>query len=651
MTRPLRALIVEDSERDADLLLRELRRGGFDVTFERVDTAEAMSAALEKQTWDIVFCDYSMPRLDAPTALSLMRGTGLDLPFLIVSGTVGEDAAVEAMKAGAHDYFRKDKLSPRLVPVIERELREASGRAERRRAESALLEKEAQYRQVVESVRAVVWRAEARTFRFTFVSPEAEKILGYPTRMWLDEPSFWRDHIHADDRDWAVAFCRKNTDEGRDHHFEYRMVAADGRAVWFQDLVRVVVGGDEPRELVGIMIDVTERRHLEDQLRQSQKMEAIGQLAGGVAHDFNNLLGVITGYSDLLLREIDPQHRARQRVEEIRKAAERAAALTRQLLAFSRKQVLQPRVLDPNTVVADVDKMLRRLIGEHIQLVTVLSENVGTVKADPGQIEQVIVNLAVNARDAMPGGGKLIIETANVELDEGYVRTHADARSGPHVVLSVSDTGHGMDAVTLSRIFEPFFTTKGADKGTGLGLSTVYGIVKQSGGHVTAYSEPGHGTTFKVYLPRVDEPLEPWLDRTAVGEAASRGTETVLLAEDEESLRLMFREVIAGAGYVVLEAASPEAALAVSESHEGPIHLFVTDIVMPRMGGQELARRVLAIRPDVRVLFVSGYSFEGIGHQGLIEPGTNFLEKPFTADALLRELRRILDTPAKKEGG
>jgi PAS domain S-box-containing protein len=651
VTKPLRALIVEDSERDADLLLQELRRGGFDVTFERVDTAEAMSAALEKQTWDIVFCDYSMPRLDAPSALSLMRGTGLDLPFIIVSGTVGEDAAVEAMKAGAHDYFRKDKLSPRLVPVIERELREASGRAERRRAESALLEKEAQYRQVVESVRAIVWRADARTFRFTFVSPEGEKILGYPIRMWLDEPSFWSDHIHPDDRDWAVAFCRKNTDEGHDHQFEYRMMAAAGHAVWLQDLVRVVIQGDEARELVGIMIDVTERRHLEDQLRQALKMEAVGQLAGGVAHDFNNLLGVITGYGDLLLREIDPQHRARQRVEEIRKAAERAAALTRQLLAFSRKQVLQPKVLDPNTVVADVEKMLRRLIGEHIQLVTLFSESVGTIKADPGQLEQVIVNLAVNARDAMPGGGKLIIETANVELDEGYVRTHADARPGPHVVLSVSDTGHGMDAVTLSRVFEPFFTTKGADKGTGLGLSTVYGIVKQSGGHVTAYSEPGHGTTFKVYLPRVDEPRESRLDRTAVGETASRGTETVLLAEDEESLRVMFREVLEGAGYVVLEAASPEAALAVSESHAGPIHLFVTDVVMPRMGGQELARRVLAIRPDVHVLFVSGYSFEGVGHQGLIEPGTNFLEKPFTADALLRELRRILDTPAKKEGG
>ena len=647
MAKPLRVLFVEDREKDVELLVLELRRGGYDLVQERVDTPEAFGAALERQGWDIILCDYQMPRFDAPAALALVKERKVDLPFIVVSGTVGEETAVEALRAGAHDFMTKDRLS-RLLPAIDRELREAFGRAERRRAESALLEKEAQYRQIVESVRAVVWRADARTFQFTFVSPEAEKILGYPMRMWLEEPSFWSDHIHPDDRAWATALYRRNTEEKRDHQFEYRLVAADGHAVWFQDLVRVIVEGDEVRELVGIMIDVTERRHLEDQLRQSQKLEAVGQLAGGVAHDFNNLLGVITGYSDLALREIDPEHRAHRRVEQIRKAAERAAALTRQLLAFSRKQVLQPRVLALNAVVADVEKMLRRLIGEHIQLVTVLSEDLGTVKADPGQIEQVLVNLAVNARDAMPGGGKLVIETANTDLDEGYVRAHADARPGPHVVLSVSDTGHGMDARTLSRVFEPFFTTKGPDKGTGLGLSTVYGVVKQSGGHVTAYSEPGHGTTFKVYLPRVDEPLEPRPGQAAVGETP-RGTETILLAEDEESLRLMFRELLKGAGYLVLEGASPEAALAASESHAGPIHLFMTDVVMPRIGGQELARRVLVTRPQVRVLYISGYSFEGIGHHGLIDAGANYLEKPFTAEALLRTVRKILDPPVTEK--
>jgi len=648
LARPLRVLFVEDREKDVELLVLELRRGGYDLAQERVDTPEAFGAALERQEWDIILCDYRMPRFDAPAALALAKEKKVDLPFIVVSGTVGEETAVEALRAGAHDFMAKDKLS-RLLPAIDRELREAFGRAERKRAESALLEKEAQYRQIVESVRAAVWRADARTLQFTFVSPEAEKILGYPTRMWLEDPSFWSDHIHPDDRAWATALCRRNTEEKRDHQFEYRMVAADGHAVWLQDLVRVVVEGDEVRELMGIMIDVTERRQLEDQLRQSQKMEAVGQLAGGVAHDFNNLLGVITGYSELALREIDPEHRARRRVEEIRKAAERAAALTRQLLAFSRKQILQPRVLAVNAVVTDVEKMLRRLIGEDIQLVTVFSEGLGTVKADPGQIEQVIVNLAVNARDAMPGGGKLVIETANTDLDEGYVRAHADARPGRHVVLSVSDTGHGMDAGTLARAFEPFFTTKGPDKGTGLGLSTVYGIVKQSGGHVTAYSEPGHGTSFKVYLPRVDEPMEPRPGQGAVSEALSRGTETILLAEDEESLRLMFRELLEGAGYVVLEEASPEAAVAASDSHAGPIHLLMTDVVMPRMGGQELARRLLATRPQLRVLYVSGYSFEGIGHHGLIDAGANYLEKPFTSEALLRTVRRILDAPVMEK--
>jgi PAS domain S-box-containing protein len=644
--KPLNALMVEDSETDAELLLEELRGGGFDVSWERVQTAETMKAALERRRWDIVFSDYSMPGFDAPSAISVLRGTGLDIPLVIVSGTVGEDTAVEAMKAGAHDYFRKDRLAPRLVPVIDRELREAQSRAERRRAESALAEKEAQYRQIVDSVRAIVWRADARTFSFTFVSPEGEKILGYPVEEWLDQPTFWRDHIHPDDRNWVVAFCQENTRERRDHQFEYRMTAADGRTVYLQDLVRVVVEDDEACELVGIMIDVTERRLLEDQLRQSQKMDAIGQLAGGVAHDFNNLLGVITGYSDLLLRELDPQQRPHRRVVEIRSAADRAAGLTRQLLAFSRKQILQPRVLDVNAIVANVETMLRRLIGEHIQLVTILSENLGTVKADPGQLEQVLLNLAVNARDAMPDGGRLVIETANVTLDDEFVRSRSESEPGPHVVISVTDAGHGMDAATLARVFEPFFTTKEAGRGTGLGLSTVYGIVTQSGGHVTAQSEVGHGATFKVFLPRVDAPVEPRRDRVEPG-APARGTETVLLVEDEPSLRVMVREVLEGAGYRVLEAASPEGALLVAESHKGEIALLMTDLVMPRMSGQELARRVLAIRPGLHVLYVSGYSFDGGGPQGLIERGANFLEKPFAAATLLQELRRILGTSAR----
>ena len=389
--------------------------------------------------------------------------------------------------------------------------------------------------------------------------------------------------------------------------------------------------------------DVTEEKRLEAQLRQSQKMESVGRLAGGVAHDFNNLLGVITGYGELLQREIGPGHPAFGRVAEIRKAAERAAGLTRQLLAFSRKQVLEPKVLDLNVVVSETEKMLRRLIGEDVQLITVFEEGLGSVKADPGQIEQVIVNLAVNARDAMPEGGKLIIETANVDLDEGYTRTRPEAVTGRHVMIAVSDTGQGMDPETLAHLFEPFFTTKEPGKGTGLGLATVHGIVRQSGGHVSAYSEKGRGTTFKIYLPRHDEEQRPAHLIAETAAAAPSGTETILLVEDEPSLRVMIGEILEAAGYKVLEGPSPEEALATAGSYGGPISLMLTDVILPRMSGRQVADALRSSRPETRVLFMSGYTDDAIGHHGILEPGTHFLQKPFTSDSLLHKVRDILD--------
>jgi two-component system cell cycle sensor histidine kinase/response regulator CckA len=390
--------------------------------------------------------------------------------------------------------------------------------------------------------------------------------------------------------------------------------------------------------------DVTEEKRLEAQLRQSQKMESVGRLAGGVAHDFNNLLGVITGYGELLQREIGPGHPAFGRVTEIRKAAERAAGLTRQLLAFSRKQVLEPKVLDLNVVVSETEKMLRRLIGEDIQLITVFDEALGLVKADPGQIEQVIVNLVVNARDAMPEGGKLIVETANVDLDESYTRSRPDAVAGRHVMVAVSDTGHGMDAQVLSHLFEPFFTTKGPGKGTGLGLATVHGIVRQSGGHVSAYSEIGRGTTFKVYLPRRDEPQEAASEAVETSAPASLGSETILLVEDEPSLRVMISEILEAAGYEVLEGPTPEEALAAAGAHGGPIALMLTDVILPRMSGVQVAEALRSSRPETRVLFMSGYTDDAIGHHGILQAGTQFLQKPFTTESLLHKVRDILDT-------
>jgi nitrogen-specific signal transduction histidine kinase/CheY-like chemotaxis protein len=400
----------------------------------------------------------------------------------------------------------------------------------------------------------------------------------------------------------------------------------------------------QEREAVLVLAnDVTEKVKLEAQLLQSQKMEAIGQLAGGVAHDFNNLLGVITGYAELLLKDLGALHPGLHRVEQIQRAAERAGGLTRQLLAFSRKQVLLPEVLELNSVLDETEKMLRRLIGEDVQLVTVFAPGLGLVKADPGQMEQVIVNLAVNARDAMPGGGKLIIETSNVDLDANYTRTHPEVRPGPYVMLAVSDTGHGMNTDTMSRIFEPFFTTKEVGKGTGLGLSTVFGIVKQSGGHIGVYSEVGRGTSFKVYLPRIERSGEVAPAGVARAEALPVGSETILLVEDEEALRQLIREILEVGGYRVLPGGSPEEALAAAEAHSGPIHLLLTDVVMPLMSGRQVADRIKASRPAVRVMYMSGYTDEAISHHGALEPGTEFLQKPFTAHALLRKVREVLE--------
>ena len=397
-------------------------------------------------------------------------------------------------------------------------------------------------------------------------------------------------------------------------------------------------------QVVGISTvarDVTESRHLEAMLRQSQKMEAVGQLAGGVAHDFNNLLGVILGYSGLMLDRLNPQDPNHKAIEEIQKAGDRAALLTRQLLAFSRKQVLQLKSLDLNTVVAGTEKLLQRLIGEHIELRVIQSPALTPVRADAGQLEQIIMNLAVNARDAMPEGGKLTIETSNVEFADEYVAQHPSTRLGPHVMLAVSDTGHGMDAITKAHMFEPFFTTKEFGKGTGLGLSTVYGIVKQSGGSIWVYSEVGIGTTFKIYLPCVGPILE--IASSGDGsETVEGGSQTILVVEDEAALLRVTQQSLEAVGYTILAAHSPEEASRISESHPGPIHLLVTDVIMPGMNGAQLAAVLSAQRPEMKVLYVSGYTDDTIVRHGVLEPGLAFLQKPFSPKILARKVGEVL---------
>ena len=388
--------------------------------------------------------------------------------------------------------------------------------------------------------------------------------------------------------------------------------------------------------------DVTERKSLEAQLQQAAKMEAVGRLAGGVAHDFNNLLTIINGYTDLLHDRLASDTEASTYLNEIQNAGERAAGLTRQLLAFSRRQVLTPRVLDLNEVVSNLGNMLTRLIGEHIELRTTLKPSLWQVKADPGQIDQVIMNLAVNARDAMPTGGKLTIETNNVELDEVYPVTHPTVKPGPHVMLSVSDNGVGMTAGTRARIFEPFFTTKEQGKGTGLGLATVYGIVKQSEGSIWVYSEPMQGTVFKIYFPAINEAPAIEERAKAVTDSTS-GTETIMVVEDEEGVLSLIRLALRAAGYKVLEAGDPERALTICSEHDGPVHLLLTDVVMPKMSGPKVAEQVAALRPDIKVLYMSGYTDDSIVHHGVLSEGLPFIQKPFSPISLRKKIREVLD--------
>ena len=1029
MGTPIRVLIVEDSEDDTLLLVRELKRGGFDPIFERVDTPEAMAAALERQTWDIVIADYVMPHFSGLNALKLLQKSGRDIPFIIVSGSIGEDTAVAAMKAGANDYLMKNKLA-RLVPAIEQELRQVGVR--RKFAES-----EKRYREVVENATEIIYTVDEKG-NFTYANPTGLKVTGYslqelrelnyadlvapdyrervmdiysnqfrqriPTT-YVEFPFFnkagkiiWfgqntslvigdgkvagfhiiaRDiterkraeealreseeryrtlvetspdpitlldlnlnidmanrpalalygyespeevvgqsalnFIALEDRPRAVEDVRKMLETGSIETLEYTLLRkggvpfsaelrtslilnvekkplaficvsrditerkqmeealrdsqtelsaiienapivmllvdrerqvrkANGAAIKFaghpaEEMIGLRSGEalhclhslDDPRgcgfgqfcetctvrnavidtletgkshyeveaklpfdlkgkpeekylllstipltireeqlvlvciediterkrgeealreseeterallnattdsvllidtagtilalnemtakklgktvnEMLGYYLydflppevverrkayldkvirtgdpayfederqgiwfdncvypildakgnvtklsiharDITERKHAEeervvlvDQLRQSQKMEAIGRLAGGVAHDFNNLLTVIKGYCQLSLVEMKEGNPLREAFEVINKATEKAADLIRQLLAFSRRQIMEMRVLDLNSLLQNLDKMLRRIIGEDIELVILLEKELGTVKTDPGQIEQVVMNLAVNAKDAMPKGGKLIIETANVELDEAYAHAHVAVTPGRYVMIAVSDTGTGMAPGVRDRVFEPFFTTKEKGKGTGLGLSTVYGIVKQSSGNIWVYSEPGKGTTLKIYLPRVDEPAEE-LKEKVVGEEFPRGSETILIVEDDEAVRNLAVRILRGQGFTVLDGSYGDEALNVCGKHKGPIHLLLTDVVMPGMNGRALSERLSHLHPEMKVLYMSGYTDDAIVHHGVMEKGMNYIQKPFTVNGLTRKVREVL---------
>ena len=480
-------------------------------------------------------------------------------------------------------------------------------------------------------------------------SPSYERVLGYSAEELQGSARF--EQIHPDDRHLIEEVAREAREQGVGRSIQYRMRHKNGTWRTLESAANAVRGSHgQVEKFVIVNRDVTERKQLEEQFRQAQKMEAVGRLSGGVAHDFNNLLGVIIGYAEFAQERIESPDSIRGSIDEILKAGKRAASLTRQLLAFSRLQVLDPKIIDLNSAVTDMDKLLRRVIGEDINLETSLARDLGRVKADQGQFEQVIVNLAVNARDAMPHGGKLIIATENFVMDEDFVRRYPyPVRPGPYVLLTVTDTGIGMDGETKARAFEPFFTTKEKGKGTGLGLSTVYGVVKQSAGYIDVESSPGVGTTFKIYLPRVNEEIEARTHSSDGIIRAARGTETILLVEDEESLRRLTRTSLELGGYKVLEAEDGSSALKASDSHDGSIDLLLTDIVMPGMGGRELAQELTRRRPEIKVVYMSGYTGQTIGLQGPFEPSSDFLPKPFSREVLTRKIREALDRPVVKE--
>jgi two-component system cell cycle sensor histidine kinase/response regulator CckA len=635
VTIPLAMLIVEDSENDVEFIVRTLKQSGYDVSHERVETADAMRVALAKRAWDLVISDYNMPKFNGPAALTVLQEADLDLPFIVVSGSIGEECAVALMKAGAHDYVMKGNLT-RLPAAVKRELSQAETRRERRWAEERLRLQSAAVRA---AANAIIITDPTGTIEW--INPAFTALTGYTEEEAIGKNP--RDLLKSNVQDqkyykdlWETVLA------GKVWHGELTNRRKDGSLYQEAQTITPLTEDDGTiTHFIAIKQDITERIQLETQFLQAQKLESVGRLAGGVAHDFNNLLGVIIGYAEFVLAELPEGSSLRADVSEIRSAGDRATTLVRQLLAFSRKQIMKVEITDLNRVVAEAEKILRRLIGEDIELKFLPNRNLGKIKVDPGQIEQVIMNLAVNARDAMPNGGTLTFETGNIDLDEAYAARHKFAVPGPYVMLAVTDTGTGMDSATVEKIFEPFFTTKELGKGTGLGLATVYGIVKQSGGNIWVYSEVGHGTVFKLYFPRVFD--EAYVERIVPSLETLRGNETILIVEDDEKLRNVTQRMLENAGYKVLSFTNGADVMKFLTHCEENIHLVITDMVMPRMSGRELAENLLKLWPKLKVIYVSGYANGSMGQHGLVEENMQFIEKPFSEIELTRKVREVLD--------
>jgi len=764
----LRVLIIEDSEIDAELMVRELERFGYNVNWQQVDNAESLKKALAAQSWEIVLSDYAIPQFSGFEALKIVQTNAHDLPFILVSGTIGEEIAVEAMRAGADDYLLKDRLV-RLGLAVEREVREAKERKKLRQAEEKLRKSDAYYRSIFNnSLNGIgvtgldlkflqVNPALCRLLEYTeeeligklgvidITHPEdiakTKELIGQLIRREIDHFIIEKRYVTKTGKTVdAISFVNVIYDE-TGHYLaslvsilditehkkaeeqlrlaEFSIEHSGMAMVWFDRHARIVRFNEAtcdflgynheelqnmtvldfdpdfpskdklntlwerirlnpeytafetrqrrkdgtifPVEVVNSFFDyggqqyvfsffrnITERKQAEEekerlqaQFLHAQKMEAVGRLAGGVAHDFNNMLSVIIGYGELAKKELSPEDPLYLKVEQILKAANKSASLTRQLLAFSRQQIIELKVLDLNKIIADSEKMLRRLLGEDIDLKFIPQTDLWPVKMDLSQIDQILINLAVNARDAITDTGKLTIETCNTVLDKVYCSKHIGVLPGGYIVLTVNDTGSGMDKETLERLFEPFFTTKGEGKGTGLGLSTIFGIVKQNNGFINVQSETDVGTTFKIYFPR-------YIGRTDITEekkapSALRGNETILVVEDEEQILAICKAFLDAHGYHILSARQAGEAIILCEKYKGDIHLLVTDVVMPTMNGKELKERIKKIKPDIRVLYMSGYTTDVIAHRGILAEGVAFIQKPFTMNNFLTKVKETLE--------
>ncbi len=774
MTEKLRILYLEDTAEDAELSIASLEEAGYVCEWERVERSEDFLDRLAASEYDLVLSDFQLPTFDGLSALKLFLELDLQIPFVLVSGTIGEETAVDSLRAGAADFVIKNKLF-RLPVVVSRVLKEKEENRKSKLAEERIglqaaelliinerfdlatraaglgiwdwdllkdeltwddrmyelygidpadfggaydawanglntddrvrCEKEMQealrgdrefdtqfrviwpdgsirylkalahieresngkpvritgvnydmteqaesaervrlseerYRDLVENAHDIIYSHDLEG-NYTSINAAAEQITGYTREESLNMNL--ADTVVPEQLDKAREMIARKLKGEKVTAYELGILAKDGRSVTVEVNTKLVFQDGLPVGVQGIARDVTERKSLEEQLAQSQKLESLGRLTGGIAHDFNNMLTAINGFSELGLRQVAEDDPIRHSIGEIKKAGDRAAMLTNQLLAFSRSQVLQPEVIVINDIINDTSNMLKRVIGEDIELVAILSESVGRVKVDPGQLSQIVMNLAVNARDAMPNGGKLTIETANAFLEPDYARQHVGVLPGAYVVLSVSDTGTGMTAETQERIFEPFFTTKKVGKGTGLGLATVHGIVKQSGGDIFVYSEVGHGSTFKIYLPRVMEESDIVEANTDLNIEFPMGSETILLVEDEDLVRSLSLQVLETCGYTVIEARDGIDALEIMENAEIHIDLLFTDVIMPRMGGRELAEKLLTKMSDLPVLFASGYTDDAIVRHGELETNVNFIQKPYSLNDLARKVRDLLD--------